>query len=146
MNPKSTRVEKDEVRDTINYLDLLIRMRIPIAWWINEEHPGPGNRSHPRRKRGSDIAIICRGRCGWFEMKREKEYKFIMAHIPQLKANKGNQCRDYERYCDQIEFIEMIETNGGIAQFACSWKMVRDRLIKEGIDTTEMIYAGEATK
>lgn len=140
---KSTRKEKYGVLEVLNYLDLLVRQRIPIAYWVNEEHPGPGGRSHGRRKRASDILGIHKGRMLCFEMKTEKDYSLIINHWEQIKTNKGNQNEKYEHYRDQIEFIEMINAHGGLAMMAWDWKQVRDRLIQEGIDTTGMIYAGE---
>lgn len=140
---KSTRDEKYCVKDVLNYLDLLVRQRIPIAYWVNEEHPGPGNRSHPRRKRGSDIQGIYKGRSLCFEVKTEAEYHRIINNWDSYKANKGIQGERLEHFRDQIEYVEMINAHGGLAMFCWDWKQVRDRLIQEGIDTTGMIYAGQ---
>jgi hypothetical protein len=140
---KSTRKEKYGVREVLNYLDLLVRQRVPIAYWVNEEFPGPYNRSHPRRKRASDIIGIFKGRLLCFEMKTEKDYHLIINHWEQIKINKGQQNEKYEHYRDQIEFIELVNLHGGLAMMAFDWRQVRDRLVQEGIDTTNMIIAGD---
>ena len=148
------RLEREEVKDTLEYLDLLFRLGVKFRYWINEEHPGPGNRSHKRRLRASDFLMVIPtlitqemvgkiiGRFGAIEMKRDKDYQFIMKHYERLLNEQQNNST-YLHYQDQIRFVEMINANGGLAFFANGWKVVRDKLKAEGVDTTNVIVAGD---
>lgn len=140
---KSKRKEKYAVSGVLDYLSLLVRCRIPIHFWVNEENPGINGKSHPKRGRASDVLGIHKGRLLCFELKTEAEYHRIINNWDKWKSGLGGQGSTVQHYLDQIRFVETINQHGGLAIFAWDWRQVRDRLIQEGIDTTGMIYAGE---
>jgi len=91
------------------------------------------------RKGISDISFLKDGQFVCIEVKRPSEMKFFIQPMETLKLEfarakmlKKTTADKYEHAMEQQLFLRQIREQGGIAFFACSADMVKEKLIKQG--------------
>lgn len=90
-----------------------------------------GKQKHPFIPNGiPDIIGVYKGRFCAFEVKRPEVWKYIAKHYNELKNMNFSPSKDKKRFATQIQFIENIKKNGGLAGFVCNYDQA-ERIIKK---------------